>query len=192
MNKIKLTTILFFSFIFSYVTFGQTEEEIKSDVPELKALHEVIFKLWHDAWQNKNIELLKELVPAIDSHAVKIQSAKLPNILQDKKVKWNEGLTKLKEIVNEYHKAATTTDTQKILDAAEKLHAQYEKLARMIKPVLKEVEAFHQILYTLYHYYMPEYNKDKIKASVLDLQRKMEDLNKAVLPDHLSQKKEIV
>jgi hypothetical protein len=191
MDKIKLIIILLFSFIFSHTTFGQKPEEIKSEVPELKAFHEVIFKLWHDAWQNKNIELLKELVPAVDSHAVKVQKAKLRGILRDKQEKWNEELVKLNEIVSEYKKAAAETDTQKFLDAAEKLHAQYEKLVRTIKPVLKEVEAFHQILYPLYHYYMPENNKDKIKESVLELQTKMEELDKAVLPDRLSQKRKL-
>jgi len=174
--------------IYPLFLFAQTEEETKAEVPELKAFHEVIFKLWHDAWPNKNIALMKELIPAIDSHVVKLQKVELPGILRDKKSKWDEKLKSLDTIVLDYKKATAANDTQKSLDAAEKLHAQYESMVRTLRPVLKEIDEFHKVLYPLYHYYMPEYKKEKIKASVLELQVKMDSLKEATLPDRLKNK----
>lgn len=188
MKKLSILLLILLGFILQGHIFGQTHDETKAEVPELKAFHEVIFKLWHDAWPNKDIALFKELVPGVDSHAVKVTKAQLPGILRDKKDKWDEGLKSLNQIVAEYKKAVAATDTQKILDAAEKLHAQYEKLVRTIRPVLKEIDSFHQVLYPLYHYYMPEYNKEKIKVSVTELQAKMDELNKAELPERLVEK----
>jgi hypothetical protein len=174
--------------ILSSLAFAQTIHEIKSEVPELKDFHEVIFKLWHDAWPNKNLVLMKELVPGVDSHLVKLQKVELPGILRDKKTKWDEGVKSLSEIASVYKEATATTDTQKILDAAENLHSSYEKLVRIIRPVLKELDAFHQSLYPLFHYYMPKYDKNKIKTSVMELVSKMDELNKAELPEQLKDK----
>lgn len=188
MKKIALLFSALALFILPSLLLTQTKEEVSAQVPELKAFHEVIFRLWHDAWPNKNLALMKELVPAIDDHLVKIQKVELPGILRDKKNKWDDGVKSLAEIVGDYKKAAATADTQKSLDAAERLHAQYEKLVRTIRPVLKEIDEFHQVLYPLYHYYMPEYNKEKIKTAVTELQVKMDSLNKVELPERLAAK----
>jgi hypothetical protein len=60
-------------------------------------------------------------------------------------------------------------------------------LVRTIRPVLKEVDAFHQVLYMLYHYYLPNYDFEKIKASSKEMVVKMDELNKAQLPVRLKQ-----
>jgi len=185
MKKLFILMPLLLLLISPLLLFAQTQKETKAEVPELKAFHEVIFKLWHDAWPNKNIALMKELIPAIDSHVVKLQKVELPGILRDKKSKWDEKVKLLDTIVVDYKKAAAANDTQKSLDAAEKLHAQYESMVRILRPVLKEIDEFHKVLYPLYHYYMPEYNKEKIKASVLELQVKMDSLKEVTLPEQL-------
>ncbi|MBI5022330.1 MAG: hypothetical protein HZB59_12920 [Ignavibacteriales bacterium] len=167
---------------------AQTHDEMESQVPELKDFHTVIFKLWHDAWPNKNLKLMQELVPGIDSHLVKLQKVELPGILRDKKTKWVDGVKSLSEVVSEYKKAVATTDTQRIMDAAENLHSGYEKLVRTIRPVLKEVDEFHKVLYPLYHYYMPKYEKDKIKTSVIELSARMDSLLKYELPERMISK----
>ena len=176
-------------FVNTLIVFAQTHEETKAEVKELSAFHEVIFQLWHDAWPNKNIALMKELVPAVDSNVAIIQKVELPGILRDKKVRWDENVKSLVVIAADYNKATSEGDTQKCLDATEKLHAQYEKLVRTIRPVLKEVDEFHQVLYPLYHYYMPEDNHAKIKSSVKKLQAKMDLLNKVELPDKMAEKR---
>lgn len=181
--------LLTFIVLLSFSTLAQTHNEMQSQIPELKDFHTVIFKLWHDAWPNKNLVLMQELVPGIDSHLVKLQKVELPGILRDKKTKWTDGVKSLSEVVSEYKKAIATTDTQKILDAAEKLHSGYEILVRTIRPVMKEVDEFHKVLYPLYHYYMPKYEKDKIKTSVVELSAKMDSLLQAELPERLIEKK---
>jgi NADH dehydrogenase/NADH:ubiquinone oxidoreductase subunit G len=164
------------------------DHEIKAEVPELSSFHKVIYKLWHTAWPNKDVAMLADLALQIDSGATKIENAKLPGILRDKKDRWEENVKKLREIVTSYQDAIAKKDSQLVLDAAEKLHSQYETLVRVIRPMIKELDAFHQVLYRLYHYYMPEYDLPKIRESVDQMKEKMEALNKATLPERLKKR----
>lgn len=77
-----------------------------------------------------------------------------------------------------------------MLNAAENLHSDFEMMVRIIRPVLKEVDAFHQILYMLYHYYLPDYDFEKIKQAAIDLKEKMNDLNKATLTKRIEARKD--
>jgi len=63
-------------------------------------------------------------------------------------------------------------------------------MVRVIRPVLKEVDAFHQVLYMLYHYYLPDYDFEKIKQAALDMKEKMDDLNKAALTKRVEARKD--
>ncbi|MDM7917132.1 MAG: hypothetical protein QUU85_17960, partial [Candidatus Eisenbacteria bacterium] len=60
-------------------------DETKAEVPELIALHEVIYPLWHEAWPSKNAAMIKELLPQVEAHVQAIRAAELPGILRDKK-----------------------------------------------------------------------------------------------------------
>ena len=55
---------------------------------------------------------------------------------------------------------------------------------------MKEIDHFHQELYMLYHYYMPDYDIEKISASVTELIARMEPIKKADLPARLKDKKQ--
>ena len=176
-------TVLFFGAAVTAVS-GQEHNpvEMSSDVPQLTDFHEVIYQIWHDAWPQKNIGMLKGLIPEIDSGYVKLSKAKLSPLLHEKQDKWNEGISGMGEIIAQYKSAAAQGDDEALLKAAEKLHGQFEVLVRTIRPVLKELESFHQELYMLYHYYILEYNFDTVAASAEKLATRMEALNQAELP----------
>ncbi|MDZ7290232.1 MAG: hypothetical protein ONB42_09895 [candidate division KSB1 bacterium] len=173
--------------------WGQEKEpthamETKSEVPALTKFHPVIYQLWHNAWPKKDYETLAKLLPDIEKHSAEIAAAKLPGILREKQNAWDENVKALQQVVGEYKTAVEKKDNPALLEAAEKLHTQYEKLVRTIRPVLKEIDEFHAVLYMLYHYYTPAYDLEKIKTSVGELQVKMEALNKAILPERLKKK----
>jgi hypothetical protein len=181
---------LVFCLPFNLVAQG-TEGETTAQVPELTEFHSIIYTIWHEAWPSKDVAMLASLYPQIDSGVTTLEKATLPGILREKKDAWTEGITTLRSIATEYQTAsATPSDTQRLLNAAEKLHSQYEKLVRTIRPVLKELDEFHQVLYTLYHYHMPAYDIEKIRTSVGELSAKMKTLNAASLPDRLKSKKQ--
>ncbi|MDQ7816223.1 MAG: hypothetical protein RDU14_04310 [Melioribacteraceae bacterium] len=186
----KKLAVLFLILVFSLPMFAQNENEVSSDVPELSEFHDVIYQLWHVGWPEKDTKLLKSLLPEIENGFGKIEKVELKGILQDKKTKWSEGLAELKATVTDYKSAVAKDDTQLLLDAAEKLHTKYEMMVRVVKPMVKEVDAFHQVLYMLYHYYSPEYNFDKIKQAASDLKEKMVDVMKAQLSKRLESRTE--
>ena len=186
-----------FCFLFLFVCFflaaGQEalqSQETESEVPELTAFHEIIYPIWHDAYPNKDYASLRNFVPKINSYAEKIYAAKLPGILRDKEAKWKEGLAEFKKAVDDYNAAASRTDDQALLNAAEALHAKYEMLVRTIRPVLKEIDEYHKILYVIYHKYLPDKNFEKIKAESSAMILKAEAISKATLPRRFESKAE--
>lgn len=164
--------------------------EISSEVKELFEFHDVIYQIWHTGWPGKNIVFLKSLLPEVQTGYEKIKKAELSGILRDKKPKWQEGLIELEKSVNEYKTATEQNDSTALLNAAEKLHSNFEAMVRIIRPILKEVDAFHQVLYMLYHYYMQEYDYEKIKQAAAEMKLKMEDLNKANLTKRVETRKD--
>ena len=173
-------------------TLAQQEKnhEVNSEVKELTEFHDIIYQIWHTGWPQKDIKLLISFTPDVEKGFDRIRNVELSGILRDKKSKRDEGLKKFRINVEMYKGAAAKNDSVRILDAAEKLHMQFEALVRIVKPVLKEVDAFHQELYMLYHYNMPEYDYMKIQKSAVVLKAKMKDLMKAQLSERMQAKKD--
>ena len=171
----------------SFLNMTQSEET-ESTVPELTAFHEIIYPIWHTAYPEKNYEALREFVPEINSLANDLYKASLPGILRDKKAKWEAGLEELKKAVKDYNEAASGEDNEGLLNAAEALHAKFEMMVRIIRPVLKEVDEFHKVLYIVYHKYLPNKEFDKIGSVSQDLIQKAEAITKAQLPQRLAAK----
>ncbi|PKL84242.1 MAG: hypothetical protein CVV24_00765 [Ignavibacteriae bacterium HGW-Ignavibacteriae-3] len=168
----------------------EKNHDVSSEVKELTEFHDVIYQIWHTAWPEKNMDLLKSFSTPVEKGYERIKKAKLPGILRDKKAKWEDELKKFGVTVEAYKVAASKNNLNALLNAAEKLHSQYESLVRVTKPVLKEVDEFHKVLYLLYHYYMPENNSAGIKEAAASLTEKMEMLSKAPLTSKLKAREE--
>ena len=160
----------------------ESSKEVSATVPALMEFHKVIYKIWHTAWPNRDTDMLIALLPEIEKGTTAIVSAELPGILRDKKAAWEKGVEEFRTIVQEYRAAVEIKQKQPLLDAAEKLHAQYEALARVIRPPLRQLEEFHAVLYMVYHYYMPGESLERIRASVSPLREKAAALNRVTLP----------
>ena len=191
-KKLSIFSVLFLAanLTLIYVSapvFCQTEET-ESRVEELEAFHEIIYPIWHTAYPEKDYAALREYVSEINRLAENLFAAQLPGILRDKKTRWDEGLEDMKQAVEDYNKAAAGKDDQALLDAAEALHARFEMMVRIIRPVLKEVDEFHKVLYIVYHRYLPEKKFDEIRAVSSDLIQKAEAITGAVLPKRLEEK----
>ncbi len=158
------------------------KSETSGEIPALSAFHEVIYPIWHTAYPSKDYAALRGFVSQINELAAQIYAIKLPAILHEKTAKWNEALAQFKAAVEAYDKAAAGKDDAALLNAAEALHAKYEGLVRAIRPVLAEMEVFHQALYVVYHRYAPEKQYDKIRGASADLLAKAEAVAKAQLP----------
>ncbi|RPJ87570.1 MAG: hypothetical protein EHM18_00480 [Acidobacteria bacterium] len=168
----------------------QHDSEAKAEVPALSDFHDVIYVIWHEAWPAKDHAKLRSLLPDIEKGAAAVISAPLPGILHHKKSAWDDGLQALKSTVEEYRTAVKAENNEALMAAAEKLHSNYERLVRVIRPPLRELEDFHASLYMLYHHHLPAYDLAKIKSSSAELKQKMTGLEAAKLPDRLSAKKQ--
>jgi hypothetical protein len=149
----------------SSITFAQTKvdpAEISSKVQELSAFHDIIYPMWHDAYPAKDYNALKGFVPKIKSHIESINNVKLPGILREKETAWKNQLNELNNSAQNYYSAVSGNDNNALLTAAEKLHASYEKMVRVLRPASKEIDDFHQTLYIIYHKLLPDSKFDEI------------------------------
>jgi hypothetical protein len=189
--KTEFNLIIIAALLFTFPLFPQEDNhlpETDSSVPELFKFHEVIYPIWHTAYPEKNYEMLKELRPQVNDGAEKIYSAQLPGILRDKQEDWNKGIIKLRTSVERYNRAMAEANKEEMLLAAEELHSVFEMLVRIVKPVTKEVDEFHKVLYMIYHHYRQAKNMEEFGKAVNDLKMRAEDLNKCVLPKWASDK----
>jgi hypothetical protein len=174
----KHKSIIIFAFLyiilnsFSLAQDSSLVHETSSSVPELIEFHDVIYLIWHEAYPNKDYEALRGYVNEINEQASKVYDAQLPGILRDKEEKWKEGIVELKKAVDNYNTYAEGNDDEQLLNAAEILHSKFETMIRIIKPILKEVDEFHKVLYVIYHKYLPELDFDNIKLVSKDLHQK--------------------
>ena len=192
MKNIALVLFVFVLCTFSN-SFSQIEDhstEINSSVPELSDFHEVVYPLWHTAYPNKDYALFKQLLPDVNAGVEKIYNAKLPGILRDKEKEWNEGLDKLRSSVKDYNKACEENNEAGMLTSAEAFHSNYEMLIRIVKPVTKEVDEFHKVLYMIYHHYGPDKNTTELSKAIDNLMMRADELKNCVLPKWATDKKD--
>jgi len=184
----RLKTAFLFLCFSCISAYAQRPAEATAEVPALDSFHEVIFKIWHEAWPNKNTAILRDLAPDVSKGIASVASAPLPGILRDKKAAWDEGVKRLQDTGSEYKAAVASKDDSMLLAAAEKLHSRFEALMHITRPVMKEIDEFHAVLYMLYHHYLPQNQMEKVRSSAVELKQKMAVLDSAVLPERLKQK----
>jgi hypothetical protein len=191
--KNLIAFLIVFGLSYFYNSLAQQDDhssEISSSVPELFDFHEVVYPMWHTAYPNKDYALFKQLLPDVNEGVEKIYAAKLPGILRDKAKEWNEGLDKLRASVADYNKACKENNEAGMLTSAEKLHSNFEMLVRIVKPVTKEVDEFHKVLYMIYHHYGPDKNTEELGKAIDDLYLRADELKNCVLPKWATDKKD--
>jgi len=167
-----------------------SEGELAAEVSELHDLHGVVYPLWHDAYPEKDYALIKELLPEADSLTQQLDEAELPGILRDKKPDWDLGKNNLKNSLQALHQAVDENSQDDMLTQVEAFHSAFEQLVRIIRPMVPELEAFHQEMYKLYHYYMPNYELDNIRLAVTAMHEKLLPLKDVQLPERLRERQE--
>ncbi|MGW8267184.1 MAG: hypothetical protein ACWGSQ_12520 [Longimicrobiales bacterium] len=165
-------------------------EETTSQVAELDAVHEVMAPMWHEAFPAQDYAAIQAAVPEFEPLLTALDSATLPGILQDKQGQWDEGKARLMESFQELRSAAEAGEGDAILGSAEAFHMNYEALVRVIRPVVPELDTFHQHLYGLYHYYGPGYDLEKIRRAADAMAADIPPLQAAQLPARLEGRQE--
>jgi hypothetical protein len=163
------------------------ESELAADVPELDALHELMMPLWHDAFPARDFDAIRDAVPQFQEGLSALGAAALPGILQDKQEAWEAGIERLFQTYQALRGAADAGDEDEILANTEAFHMNYEGLVRIIRPVVPELEVFHQHLYGVYHYYGPGYDLEKIQAAAGAMAESVPPLQAAQLPERLAE-----
>lgn len=165
-----------------------TPGETTSQVPALFAFHDVIAPLWHEAWPNKDFAMMRELLPQVEQHVAAIQKAELPGILRDKQAVWQKGVEALTAAAGKMKSALAASEEKASLDAVEELHARFEQLVRVIRPAMKELDAYHVVLYDLYHKALPTKDLPKIDSLAGELVTRCQALGAAATPKRFAAK----
>lgn len=171
--------------IFTVSLFSQqidSTDEVVSTVPELDALHEVVHQMWHDAYPNKDVNMLKDLLPLMQTSVEKIYKVELPPLLNESKDRWNQNVEKLRGSSEKYKRAIEENDEDKLLEATGEIHSEYEMFVRIVTPVTKEIGEFHKMLFRIYDNYLPNDNTDKLNSAIDDLVILADSLMNSKLP----------
>ncbi len=169
-------------------TEKKSADETTSMIPEVREFHEVIYVLWHKGYPEKDYALIKSKNPEVTKFAGELPGYPLPGILRDRKEKWDKAVQAFVSSAAVFSDAVMKDETDKLLDATEQLHADYEGLVRTLRPVMKELDAYHVVLYKIYHKYMPDKKWDELREASLQLSQKCGDLVKAAVPAKLKEK----
>lgn len=156
--------------------------ELRAEVPALEGFHEVVFELWHGAWPEGDLARIAELLPDVEKAAEAVSQARLPGILRDKQAAWDSEVAGLNAAVDAYREAAAAGAEQPLLDAVEALHAHFEGLVRIIRPVMDELQSYHVILYQVYHSDLPEGNTAALAQHSVELEERCTELAAADVP----------
>jgi hypothetical protein len=183
---------LFIAFFAMPVTGEEVSPELQATVPELTALHHVVSPLWHDAWPNRNFDLIRESLPELESGVSAVSAAALPGILRDKNDAWKAGVAELESSLGATQNAAAADDEQAMLDGVEAVHAAFEALVRVVRPPMKELDAYHQVLYTIYHKALPAADLAALRSGGEELAARCEALAAASLPRRAAGREESV
>lgn len=163
-------------------------EELNARIPQLEALHEAIMPLWHRAWPEKDTGAMKAALPGVRERVQALNGVALPGILRDRKEAWTAGLAELNSALAAYEKAAAGQESQPLLDAVEKVHAAFEGLVSAVWPKTKELDAYHQVLYQIVHYYAPAKDAAKVREASLQLVERCGALAAAPVPKWAKEK----
>jgi hypothetical protein len=184
MKRQFIIAVLFVALnITGMAAYSQEPGETDASVPALSAFHEVIYKIWHEAWPKKNTALLQTLQPDVEKGIAAVASARLPGILRDKKAAWDEGVRNLRAAGADYKAATAAKDDAKAYGGCRSPAQPLRVSHAHDPPPLAELDAFHEVLYMLYHHYLPKFDRAQIRKSAVELKKKMEALNQAVLPE---------
>jgi len=162
------------------------KEEVTRSVPELEAVHEVMQPMWHDAWPAGDAEAVRASVSEFEPLVAAVHSAELPGILQDEQARWDEQKTLFMGSFQGMQEAAETGEDEQLMAHAEALHMNYEGLVRIVRPLVPELDAYHQHLYGLYHYYGPGYDLEKIRGAAESMAAAIPALQDVELPERLA------
>lgn len=163
-----------------------SEAEITAEVPELDAVHELMYPLWHDAFPAQDHDSIRQLVPQFEPLLAAVDSVELPGILRHKQEGWDAGKAVLLSSFDGLKQAIESNDNAAMLSHTEAFHVGYEQLVRMIRPRVPELESFHQELYKLIHYYGPANDQGKMHQALVAMNEKMVPLQAVTLPERLA------
>ena len=163
-----------------------SEAEITAEVPELGAVHELMYPLWHGAFPEQNYDSIRQLVPQFEPMLAAVEAVELPGILRHKQEGWDAGKTVMMSSFEGLKQAIEDNDNEAMLSHIEAFHIGYEQLVRVVRPLVPELESFHQDLYKLVHYYNPANDDAKIHEAFVAMSEKMDPLRAVELPERLA------
>ena len=161
------------------------------DVPQLETLHKSIYVLWHDAYPNKNYDLIKNTMSELEASVTGLSNAKLPEIMHNRQSKWDTEIKGLQANFEALKKSVADNSNEAMLANVEDIHSSFEKLARVLRPKLAELDSFHEDLYQLYHKLMPASDLAGIKALLPSMKEKATKLQQAKLTRGLAEKQPV-
>ena len=182
-------TIILIMLIMALAQHDETQAS-KPEIPELQEMHHSIYPMWHKGYPEKDIKLLHSLYPDLSAQFEKLQNAAFPEEWPDRKMRWQQELNQMENTLKAYKSAIDKNNQEELLNAVRELHDNYEDLMMIVNPPIPEIDDFHKTLYHVYHDFLPIKDWVKIKESIGEFEKKMENIEKVILPKWMADQEE--
>lgn len=184
----KMSFLLKSAVLASFLVFTGLLIVKSQEAPQLETLHKSIYVLWHDAYPAKNYDLIRSTIPELEVSVAELSKAKLPEMMHNRQEKWNSEIKGLNDNLEGLKKSVADNNSESMLAYTESIHSSFEKLVRVLRPKLTELDSFHEDLYQLYHKHMPANDIAAIKALIPSMKGKADKLKQAKLTRGLAEK----
>ena len=182
MRKCFITITIILIMLIMVLAQHEEKQASQPEIPELQEMHHYIQPMWHKGYPEKDIKLLHSLYPELYAQFEKLKNAPFPEEWPDRKMHWQQGLNQMQNTLKSYKNAMDNNNQEELLKAVRELHDNYEGLMMIVNPPIPEIDDFHKTLYHVYHDYLPNKDWEKIAQSVNEFEKKMENIEKVVLP----------
>lgn len=157
-------------------------------VPALNVMHKIIHPLWHDAYPAKDIAKIRSFFPLIEEQYGVLKKVKFPQERPDRQMHWNKGISRMDSAITMYRMALEKNDEPALLTAVRALHDSFEHLVHVANPPVPEMDNFHQVMFRVFHDYLPAKQWENIRQAIPLFRERMDALNRAQLPKQLADK----
>lgn len=149
----------------------------------MNGFHSILYPLWHEAYPQKDFKAIREQAPAIRQKLMALIVIPAPDNMAEAQ---RESLfTKRQELafyVDQYEKAAADSSDSVVAASFETMHWGFEELEKVFILEIKQLDSFHETLYSLWHKTLPAKDYKAVKSNVPVLKAEMDSLMAYKLP----------
>lgn len=150
-------------------------------------MHMVIAPAWHDAWPNKNYEMLIEYAPKLEKAYQAVAEMQPKFKVEARQERFESRRDALGDYIKKYSEAAKNGDKEQVYALMPDLHEAFEQAAASLIPIqYPEFEGIDVTSSVILEEHVPADNQEGIVGSTETLMTQLDALTEETIPEDLT------